>query len=109
IHGSDLGFTYGNEYPLRDANDLKASQLISGYFAQFAKNGDPNPDAEYLRVRGYTNDTTGVQQSGPWLPVQSATGPTKDLDYPAKTQIFPDLAQCTFLNYTLAYYLNGGR
>nr|OQO20356.1 hypothetical protein B0A51_12020 [Rachicladosporium sp. CCFEE 5018] len=109
IHGSDLGFTYGNEYPLRDANDLKASQLISGYFAQFAKNGDPNPDAEYLRVRGYTNDTIGVQQSGPWLPVQSETGPTKDLDYPAKTQIFPDLAQCTFLNYTLAYYLNGGR
>ncbi|KAK6439606.1 hypothetical protein LTR95_004178 [Oleoguttula sp. CCFEE 5521] len=109
IHGSDLGFTYGNEYPLRDANDLKASQLISGYFAQFAKTGDPNPSADYLRIRGYTNDTIGVQQSGPWLPVQSETGPTKDLDYPSKTQIFPDLAQCTFLNYTLAYYLNGGR
>ena len=55
LHGADLGFTYGNQYPLRDANDLKASQLISGYFAQFAKTGDPNPSLSYLKVRGYTN------------------------------------------------------
>jgi carboxylesterase type B len=55
LHGSDLGFTYGNQNPLRDADDLKAAQLISGYFAQFAKAGDPNPDVEYLKVRGYTN------------------------------------------------------
>ena len=55
LHGSDLGFTYGNQNPLRDADDLKASQLISGYFAQFAKTGNPNPSLEYLQVRGYTN------------------------------------------------------
>ena len=55
IHGSDLGFTYGNQNPLRDANDLKASQLISGYFAQFTKTGNPNPALAYLNVRGYTN------------------------------------------------------
>ena len=55
LHGSDLGFTYGNQYPFRDADDLKASQLISGYFAQFAKTGDPNPALKYLQVRGYTN------------------------------------------------------
>lgn len=55
LHGSDLGFTYGNQNPLRDADDLKASQLISGYFAQFAKTGDPNPSLSYLKVRGYTN------------------------------------------------------
>ncbi len=55
LHGSDLGFTYGNQDPLRDEQDLIASQVISGYFAQFAKTGDPNPPLEYLRVRGYTN------------------------------------------------------
>ena len=55
LHGSDLGFTYGNQDPLRNEQDLIASQVISGYFAQFAKTGDPNPPLEYLRVRGYMN------------------------------------------------------
>ena len=55
LHGADLGFTYGNQNPLRDANDLKAAQLISGYFAQFTKTGNPNPPLGYLQVRGYTN------------------------------------------------------
>lgn len=32
-----------------------ASQLISGYFAQFTKTGNPNPSLEYLKIRGYTN------------------------------------------------------
>ena len=64
LHGSDLGFTYGNQYPLRDANDLKAMQLISGYYAQFAKNGNPNPSLQYLQVRGYTN----VSLNKPLLP-----------------------------------------
>lgn len=59
LHGSDLGFTYGNQYPLRDALDLKASQLISGYYAQFTKTGNPNPSLEYLQIRGYTNVSYG--------------------------------------------------
>ncbi|KAK5109734.1 hypothetical protein LTR62_006574 [Meristemomyces frigidus] len=108
LHGSDLGFTYGNQFPLRDPTDLKATQLISGYYATFAKYGNPNPDPQYLQVRGYTNVTQGVRESGPWQPVNSKTGPTKQLDFPAPTVQFPDLAQCTFLNYTLEYYFNGG-
>lgn len=55
LHGADLGFTYGNQDPLRNEDDLKAAQLISGYFAAFARRGDPNPEREYLQVRGYTN------------------------------------------------------
>ncbi|KAK4898931.1 hypothetical protein LTR27_003662 [Elasticomyces elasticus] len=108
LHGSDLGFTYGNQNPLRDGLDLKASQLISGYYAQFAKTGNPNPSLQYLQTRGYTNTTQGVKQSGPWQAVNSKTGPTKQLDWPSPTIIFPDLQQCTFLNYTLEYYFNGG-
>jgi len=49
-----------------------------------------------------------VQQSGLWKPVSGSTGPAKNLDYPAKTIEFPDLQQCTFLNYTISYYLDGG-
>lgn len=55
LHGADLGFTYGNQNPLRNGDDLKASQLISSYYAQFVKTGNPNPSAQYLQVRGYTN------------------------------------------------------
>lgn len=55
LHGADVGFTYGNQDPLRDASDLKALQLMSGYFAAFTRQGDPNPSSKYLQVRGYTN------------------------------------------------------
>lgn len=109
LHGSDLGFSYGNQYPLRDQSDLLASQLISGYFAQFAKNGNPNPSLEYLSVRGYTDQLNSVKQSGSWMNVAGAQGPVKALDYPSKTIGFLETEQCTFLNYTLSYYLNGGK
>ncbi|KAK5132552.1 hypothetical protein LTR08_008869 [Meristemomyces frigidus] len=109
LHGSDLGFTYGNQYPLRDPQDLKAMQLISGYYAQFAKNGNPNPSIDYLNVRGYTNTTQGVQASGQWEPVSGKTGPSKILDWPSPSVIFPDLPQCAFLNYSITYYQDGGQ
>ena len=108
LHGSDLGFTYGNQYPLRDEQDLKASQLITGYYAEFAKSGQPNPPVQYLQVRGYTDTLEAVRVGGPWMPVDSATGPTKALDWPSTTVEFPDLAQCAWLNYSLNYYLQGG-
>ncbi|KAK5113862.1 hypothetical protein LTR85_010395 [Meristemomyces frigidus] len=108
LHGADLGFSYGNQDPLRDPQDLMASQLISGYYAQFAKTGNPNPSLAYLQVRGYRNTTTGVAQSGPWLPVTSKTGPAKTLDFPAPTVQFPDMPQCAFLNYSITYYMDGG-
>jgi hypothetical protein len=55
LHGADVGFTYGNQDPLRNADDLKALQLISGSFAAFTRSGNPNPSMKYLQVRGYTN------------------------------------------------------
>jgi carboxylesterase type B len=55
LHGSDLGFTYGNQYPLRDSKDLLAMQLITAYYGAFVRTGDPNPDPRYLQVRGYVN------------------------------------------------------
>ena len=108
LHGSDLGFTYGNQDPLRDERDLQASQLISGYYTAFAKTGSPNPSEKYLQVRGYADTLAAVRQTGPWDPVSGARGPAKNLDYPARTIVFPELEQCTFLNYTLSYYLDGG-
>lgn len=108
LHGSDLGFTYGNQAPLRDERDLQASQLVSGYYAAFVRSGQPNPDEAYLTARGYDSTLRAVRQTGSWEPVRSGTGPTKKLDYPSPTVDFPDLAQCAFLNYSLNYYLEGG-
>lgn len=108
LHGSELGFTTGNQYPLRDDRDLKASQLISGYFAEFAKSGQPNPSVEYLQVRGYDNTLQAVREAGNWDPVSDEKGPAKILDWPSPTVDFPDLEQCVFLDYGLSYYLEGG-
>lgn len=49
-----------------------------------------------------------IRQTGPWHPVSNRKGPAKNLDWPSETIEFPDLEQCTFLNYTLSYYLDGG-
>lgn len=108
LHGSDLGFTYGNQAPLRDARDLRASQLISGYYAAFARTGSPNPDEAYLQARGYEDTLAAVRETGTWDPVQGERGPAKQLDYPARTIDFPEVEQCAFLNYSLSYYLEGG-
>lgn len=108
LHGSDLGFTYGNQNPLRDDRDLQASQLISGYYAEFTKSGQPNPSEAYLEARGYDNTLQAVRKTGSWDPVSSDQGPTKQLDYPSPTVNFPDLQQCAFLNYSMSYYLQGG-
>lgn len=53
LHGSEIGFTYGNIWPVRDEDDIRTTQLVTGYFTRFAKTGDPNPSMAYLRVRGY--------------------------------------------------------
>lgn len=109
LHGSDLGFTYGNQAPLRDARDLQASQLVSGYYAAFARTGSPNPPEAYLRARGYESTLAAVRQTGAWEPVRAGEeGPAKQLDYPARTIAFPETEQCRFLNYSLSYYLDGG-
>lgn len=108
LHGSDLGFTYGNQNPLRDQRDLQASQLISGYYAAFARTGSPNPSEDYLEARGYGDTLSAVRETGTWDPVTSDEGPAKQLDYPAETISFLDVPQCAFLNYSLSYYLDGG-
>jgi carboxylesterase type B len=108
LHGSDLGFAYGNQEPLRNKRDLQASQLISGYFAAFARTGSPNPSEDYLLARGYRDTLSAVRETGAWDPVTGKEGPAKQLDYPAETISFPEVPQCAFLNYSLSYYLDGG-
>jgi len=106
LHGADMDWAFGNFYtPLRDANDLYSIQLVSGYFAEFVKTGQPNPDVEYLMARGYGMTLKGVQQAGRWDKVAGDEGPIMFLDYPAKSGVFVDVEQCSWLNYSIGYYL----
>jgi hypothetical protein len=108
LHGADLGFAYGNQFPLRNKDDLLATQLISGYFAQFAKSGDPNADLNYLRARGYHDEIDGVRRSGMWEEVQGSDGPGMRLDWPSRIEQWEEREQCTWLGYGVEYYLDGG-
>jgi len=90
------------QVPLRDAYSV---QLVSGYFAEFVKSGQPNPPADHLRARWYTRTLQGVRESGPWNEVVSASRPIKHLNYLASTGTFVDLPQCAWLICSIGYYL----
>ncbi|CZR69418.1 related to acetylcholinesterase precursor [Phialocephala subalpina] len=111
LHGSDMPWVFGTLSTLRDANDLYSEQLVSGYFAEFVKSGQPNPSLAYLQARGYQKTIDAVKQTGPWNEVGSggAEGSMKLMDYPAMTSGFLDVPQCAFLNYSLSYYIEGGK
>ncbi|KAE8449913.1 hypothetical protein EG329_007390 [Mollisiaceae sp. DMI_Dod_QoI] len=109
LHGSDMPWVFGTLSTLRDANDLYSEQLVSGYFAEFVKSGQPNPSISYLSVRGYTKSIQAIEKTGPWQEVTSTQGSMKLMDYPAVTSSFLDVPQCAFLNYSLSYYLEGGK
>lgn len=108
LHGSDMDWIFGNYYgPLRDANDLYSVQLVSSYFAEFFRTGQPNPSREYLMSRGYGMTLSAVEQFGTWDKVSSKDGPVRHLDYPSYSTGFVDVPQCAWLNYSISYYLNG--
>jgi carboxylesterase type B len=109
VHGADLPWAFGNLRVFRDVNDLYSIQLESGYFSEFVKTTQPNPSVEYLRTRGYSTTLSAIAKTGPWEPVSGKQGPIKKLDYPSVTASFVDVPQCAWLNYSLSYYLEGGK
>ena len=109
LHGSDMPWVFGDLGELRDANDLYSIQLSTAYFGSFVKTGQPNPDFQYLTVRGYTTALSAIEKTGPWDAVRGDQGPIRRIDYPAVASTFIDVPQCAWLNYSLSYYLEGGK
>lgn len=99
----------GSRSSYRDINDLLTIQLTSGYFGSFIRTGQPNPDLEYLQVRGYQSTIDAIDESGTWPEVSEKTGPIKKFDYPSVTSSFVDQLQCDYLNSSVTYYLDGGK
>ncbi|KEY73083.1 hypothetical protein S7711_06153 [Stachybotrys chartarum IBT 7711] len=69
-HGGDQVPSWGNVYragmPERDSLDAAYTRLILDYKAAFVWTGNPNPDHEYLRVRGYDSTLERVLAAGTW-------------------------------------------
>lgn len=109
LHGSDMPWVFGTLSTIRDPNDLYSEQLVSGYFAEFVRSRQPNPSIAYLSARGYTKTIQAILETGLWPELMGKQGPMKLMDYPARTSPFLDVPQCAFLNYSLSYYVEGGK
>ncbi|KAF2786461.1 acetylcholinesterase precursor, partial [Melanomma pulvis-pyrius CBS 109.77] len=66
FHGADMPWIFGTLATIREPDDLYSVQLVSSYFASFVRTGSPNPDPEYLRVRGYSRAGEAVRRTGRW-------------------------------------------
>ncbi|KAL3463048.1 Alpha/Beta hydrolase protein [Aspergillus heterothallicus] len=106
LHGGDLPFIFGNLEYIRDALDLHAAQLISAYFAQFVRSGNPNPRKEFLAARGYSLTLDAVHAFDKWGSVKGMDGPIHLLDFPSEKAGFGDIEQCKFLGWPITHYLD---
>jgi hypothetical protein len=108
FHSSDVPWVTGNLEPIRDPADLWSVQLQVSYFSEFFKTGQPNPDESYLEVRGYAKPLEAIRETGPWESIRDKQGPIRLLDWPSVASNFVEQEQCSWLNYSITYYIDGG-
>ncbi|RFU25155.1 hypothetical protein B7463_g11175, partial [Scytalidium lignicola] len=104
-HAGDLANTFGNVarvgFPERDGNDMPFAQVVVDYWTTFARNLNPNPDLEYLKVRGYWNTINQINVSGKWEPVDWRKPKMMELQWNSFMTSFKDEQQCAVLGYPL--------
>lgn len=89
---------------MRDDIDIPMSQYAVDIWTSFARDHDPNPDPEYLSIRGYTNTTEVLEKSGPWEPFRYNEPEVRFVDWPSKHVPIFDTKQCDLLGLQLDYY-----
>ncbi|KIH88285.1 hypothetical protein SPBR_06641 [Sporothrix brasiliensis 5110] len=110
-HSGELYYVFGNVarmgLPFRDDGDQPFSQYVLDSFAAFARTYSPNPDADFLTARGFTNTTAMVKASGAWTASTLLKGVSvRLLDWPASSQAeLREQPQCESLGLGLYYYL----
>ena len=87
--------------PDRDGYDTPFSQLILDMWTSFGRTFDPNPDPKFLELRGYTNTSSQLAKSGPWIEVNPDAPTERKLDWPTRQTPFDALDRCKFLGLTL--------
>lgn len=106
-HAGDLPNTFGNVartgFPARDENDMPFAQLVVDYWTAFARNLNPNPSLEYLKVRGYWNTINQIAASGKWASVDSKKPMMMELQWNGLMVPFRDVQQCAVLGLPLEF------
>ncbi|KAK5133863.1 hypothetical protein LTR08_007194 [Meristemomyces frigidus] len=104
-HAGDLSVTFGNwarvGFPARDQYDKPYTQVVVDYWTAFARNLNPNPDVEYLQVRGYWDTLSQIAVSGPWEAVNASAPAMMELQWNSVMVPFPDARQCAVLGQPL--------
>lgn len=107
-HSGDLYEVFGNiafqELPFRDDYDLPFEQLVLDSWSSFARTYDPNPDPDYLSVRGYSNTTEILEQKGKWIPATKGNMTLRALAWPPYQGTLRELPQCQGIDLPLTYF-----
>lgn len=102
-HAGEQMIVFGTERragrPDRDGLDVPFMQLIVDYWSWFARTGDPNPDEEYLKVRGYENTLNQLRKTGRWEKV--------DVEKPTMRILQWDGVQVPFVEQEICKELGG--
>lgn len=97
-HSGELYQVFGNiafqGLPPRDNYDLPFEQMVVDAWAAFARTYDPNPDADFLKARGYSNTTTILAHEGKWSPATKDNLTLRALAWPPYQAVFREMAQC---------------
>ncbi|THC88456.1 hypothetical protein EYZ11_012097 [Aspergillus tanneri] len=101
---SDLPWVFGNLETLRDPPDLDSVRVVSAYFSEFVRSGQPNPPGEYLQARGYSTTLDVIKHFDRWEPISNFEGPMQLMGFPSVRANFQDIAQCDFLGYPMTHY-----
>lgn len=107
-HSGELYYVFGNlafqALPYRDDKDLPFERFVLDSFSSFARTGDPNPDAGFLRARGFTGTAAEIASAGRWRPATKGDLTIRSLDWPSSQGAFRELPQCDALGLGLDYY-----
>ncbi|KAF3939080.1 Acetylcholinesterase [Dactylella cylindrospora] len=111
-HGSETLVMFGTEkysgLPDRDGLDILFSQYSVDLWASFARTGNPNPDVNFLRARGYFNTLGRVDKTGKWNKLdrkrQDLKFPVRVLQWDSHDDFVTEVPQCDALGMPLDYY-----
>ncbi|OTB20383.1 hypothetical protein K445DRAFT_17661 [Daldinia sp. EC12] len=101
-HSGELYYVFGNLFrqglPMRDEFDLPFQQFILDSFSSFARSFDPNPDAGFLKARGFQSTLDEIERAGRWHPSTPEGEMTRRiLQWPSSHGPFVEAEQCEYV------------
>ncbi|KAK3391881.1 Alpha/Beta hydrolase protein [Sordaria brevicollis] len=109
-HSGELYYVFGNlarqGLPMRDEKDLPFEQFVLDSFSSFIRTGDPNPDEEFLRKRGFETTRREVRRSEWRASTRRGGVKLKVLDWPSRLENgWREERQCEGIGLPVDYYL----